>query len=418
MSQSDNSGLLGSFRVLDLTDETGFFTGKVLDDLGADVIKIEKPGGDSSRNAGPFYHNEPHPEKSLNWFAYNINKRGITLDVHTADGQQLFKRLAEKADFVIESSPVGYLDSLGLGYRQLSAINPRLVMTSVTPFGQTGPYKDFKASDVIAMAMGGFLYLTGSPDGPPARMSLPLAYVWAGAYGAAATMIAHYHRETTGKGQHVDVSMQACIALGLANAIPVYQMTGTIIKRSGAFLVGRGSKVKSRLLWPCRDGYIVFVVIGGLLGGRSNRVVAKWIEEEGTASEFLRSMNWEFDMASQTQDIQDRIENEFAGYFARHTKAELYDKAREAGIMLVPLAMVKDIMENPQLKARDYWMPVQHPELKDTITYPGAFIKASKTPIAFQRRAPLIGEHNAEIYGPELGLSGEDIRMLKESGTI
>ncbi len=416
--RNNSKDLLGSFRVLDLADEKGAFTGKILGDLGADVIKIEKPGGDESRNIGPFYHNIPDPEKSLFWFAYNLNKRGITLNIETRDGRQMFKDLVSRADFVIESFSPGFMDSLGLGYHDLSNINNRVVVTSITPFGQTGPYSSFRASDIVAEAMGGFMYITGSPDGPPVRMSFPQSYQLAGAYAAAATMIAHYYREMTGEGQHVDVSMQACIALALSNAIPLWELNRDVLKRSGAFLVGRGILVKSRILWRCKDGYIVFHLMGGILGGKGNRVIAKWMEEEGMMTEFLQKMDWEFDVSKQTQDIQDQIETEFARYFAKHTKMELYNKARESGIMLYPLNSVKDVVESPQLKARDYWVEVEHPELGTTLRYPGAFIKGSLTPCRIRRRAPLIGEHNKDIYENELGLSRDTICMLKEAGII
>ena len=183
--------LLAPFRALDITDEKGFLCGKVLGDLGADVIKIEKPGGDPARSIGPFYHDIPDPEKSLYWFAFNMNKRGITLDIETADGQQIFKKLATTADFVIGSFPPGYMDKLGLGYSALSEINPQTIVTSITPFGQTGPYQDFKGSDIVAMAMSGLMYLIGDPDRPPVRISFPQAYLHAGVEGAVGSMVAH-----------------------------------------------------------------------------------------------------------------------------------------------------------------------------------------------------------------------------------
>ena len=156
-------GILGSYRVLDLTDAKGFLCGKILADLGADVIKIEKPGGDSSRSLGPFYHEIQDPEKNLYWFAYNLNKRGITLNIESEKGRQIFIRLAQKADFIIEAFSPGYLDNLGLGYSKLSQINPRIILTSITPYGQTGPYKNYEASDIDVMAMGGLMYITGNP---------------------------------------------------------------------------------------------------------------------------------------------------------------------------------------------------------------------------------------------------------------
>ena len=417
--QANRHSMLSSFRVLDLTDEKGFLCGKILADLGADVIKIEKPGGDKARNIGPFYQNIPHPEKSLYWFAYNLNKRGITLDIETRDGQEIFRRLVKKADFVIESFPVGYMDKSGLGYSALSKINPHLVMTSITPFGQTGPYKDYKASDIVGMAMGGLMYVTGTPERSPVRISSPQAYLQASAHAAAATMIAHYYRETTGEGQYVDVSMQQCVVWGLANVIPLWELNRVILRRVGSYLSGRWTGTKQRLVWQCKDGYVLFMVMGGAFGAKTNRGIVKWMQDEGMVTEFLQNMDWHaFDMAKQTQELQEQIEEPIARFFMTHTKAELYEGAFKQGIMLAPVSSPKDIIENTQLKARDFWVDVEHPELGSTIRYPGAFVKASETPCVIKRRAPLIGEHNLEIYEGELRLSRDEICMLKQAGVI
>jgi len=166
--------MLSPYRVLDLTDEKGLLCGKLLGDLGADVIKIERPGGDPARNLGPFYHGEADPEKSLFWFAFNTSKRGITLDIETTDGQEIFKRLVKGSDFVIESFPPGYMDQPGLGYSVLEKVNPRVIMVSITPFGPTGPYKDYKAPDIVAWAMGAQMYtclLYTSPSPRDATLS-------------------------------------------------------------------------------------------------------------------------------------------------------------------------------------------------------------------------------------------------------
>ena len=198
MKQKDK--MLSPYRVLDLTDEKGMLCGKILGDLGADVIKIEKPGGDLARNIGPFYHDIPDPEKSLFWFGYNTNKRGITLNINTADGKEIFGNLVKMADFVIESFPPGFMDELALGYSSLREINPRIILTSITPFGQTGPRKDYKASDIVSLALGGFMSLTGDVDRAPLRISVEQACCHAGAQAAVASLIAHYDRELTGEG--------------------------------------------------------------------------------------------------------------------------------------------------------------------------------------------------------------------------
>src|SRR3989304_4246953 len=163
----DAESMLSSYRVLDLADEKGLICGKILGDLGADIIKVEKPGGDLARRLGPFYHDDPDPEKSLFWFSLNTSKRGITLNIESVDGREIFKRLVKTADFVIESFPPGYLDKLGLGYFDLEKINPGVILVSIAPFGQTGPYRDWKTADIVAWAMGGNMAPWGEPDRPP-----------------------------------------------------------------------------------------------------------------------------------------------------------------------------------------------------------------------------------------------------------
>jgi crotonobetainyl-CoA:carnitine CoA-transferase CaiB-like acyl-CoA transferase len=416
----NNEPMLSPFRALDLTDEKGFLCGQILGGLGVDVIKIEPPGGDPARNNGPFYHDIPDPEKSLYWFAYNLNKRGITLNIQTADGRELFKRLSQSADFVIESFPPGYMDELGLGYSSLSQINPRIVMTSITPFGQTGPYEDYTASDIVSMAMGGSMYTTGNPDRAPIRISFPQAYLNAGLAAAMATMVAHYHREVTGEGQHVDTSIQASVALLLENAIPMWELNKVNVRRSGSFLAARAAGgANYQMVWPCKDGYVSFHMLGGPVGAKTNRAITELMNEEGMAPDYMVEMDWEaFDMAQQTPEFQAHLEAPIAKFFMSHTKAELYERAINRRIMLYPVSTPKDILEDVQLRSREFWVEVEHPELDTTINYPGSPLKASETPCQIPRRAPLIGEHNLEIYQGELGLSLEELTSLRQAKVV
>jgi len=412
-------GLLSSCRVLDLTDEKGFLCGKILADLGADVIKIEKPGGDKARNLGPFYHNVPDLEKSLYWFAYNLNKRGITLNIEAREGQQILTKLVQTADFILESFTPGYLDELDLSYIKLSQTNPRIIMTSITPFGQTGPYRHYKASDIEVMAMGGLMYITGNPEQPPLRISLPQAFLLASAHGAAASMVAHFYRETSGEGQHVDVSAQECVLWEIANAIPLWELNQNILKRAGSYIAGRWTGTKQHLLWKCKNGYVLFYILGGAFGVKTNRAIVKWMEEGNIAPEHLKNFNWNaFDMATQTQEMQNQIEIHISKLFSMFTKEELYNEALKRGIMLCPVNTSKDIFENAQLKDRDFWVDINHPELSTDIKYPGTFARLSETPLTIRCRAPLIGEHNLEIYQGELGLSSSELNDLLHAGVI
>jgi crotonobetainyl-CoA:carnitine CoA-transferase CaiB-like acyl-CoA transferase len=405
---------LSPFRALDLTNEKGYFCGKILADLGADVIKVEPPEGDPGRNIGSFYHDIPDKEKSLYFFAYNTNKRSITLNIETRDGQEIFKRLVKTADFVIESFSPGYIDKLSLSYSMLKEMNPRIIMVSITPFGQTGPRKDWKASDIVAIAMGGLSHITGSPDRPPARVCVDQAYVIAGTQAAMGAMIAHYYREANGKGQYVDTSIQESVVLSALTVPQAWDLERFVWPRAGAFLPRSGKRV--RHLWPCKDGYIAWRLFGGGLGLKT-RALVEWMDSEGQADE-LTKVNWEkMDYLTVTPEAFDHWQSLFGKFFKTHTKAELCREALARGIVLFPASTPKDLVEDPQLEARDYWEEVKHPELKDTIIYPGALYKS--TEISWRtRRAPLIGEHDDEIYEKELGLSRKTLTILKQTGVI
>ncbi len=411
--------LLGPVRVLDLTDRHGWLCGRILGDLGADVVKVEPPGGDPGRRLGPFYHDEPHPHKSLPWLAYNANKRGVTLSLDHAEGQDLLRRLARAADFLIESAPPGSLEARGLGYRALAALNPRLVFTSITPFGQDGPYARYRGSDLVAMAMSGFMSLVGEPGRPPLRVSLPQAAMWAGMYAAAGSLIAHHHREATGRGQHVDVSMQASLLWALANAPAHWSLLREHLCRGGSRIVGRSTTgARMRAIYRCRDGHINFIFYGGEAGRRSNEAMVQWMAELGEAPEWLTRVDWgTFNVATSTQEEIDRLEQPFVEFLRRRTKAEFAAASAQRGILGYPVADARDIRDDPQLAARGFWQEVEHPELGVTVTYPGPFARFSAAAGAIRRRAPGIGEHNAEVYS-ELGLSAGDLDALRQRGIL
>ncbi|MDP2727202.1 MAG: CoA transferase [Dehalococcoidia bacterium] len=419
-SPPQREGLLSPFRALDLAGELGFLCGKILGDLGADVIKIEPPGGDPGRNRGPFYQDQPHPEKSLYWFAYNNNKRGITLDLESATGRELFLRLIKDTDFVIESFAPGYLDGLGLGYTALRKVKPALVMVSISPYGQTGPYSDYRASDLELMAMGGAMSVTGDPDRAPVRVSFPQAPMWAGMHAAMGALIAHYHRAITGEGQYVDVSAQASILWAIAHAPSFWSVNQTIPAREGGYVTGRSiTGAKMRVIFPCRDGYLNFIVYGGPAGRHTNRELVKWMDEHGMATEWLKQKNWDdFDIATVTQEEIDLIEEPAAAFFQTINKAQFFQRVLAREMLGYPLATAEDALADPQLQERGFWQEVEHPELGRSIPYPGPFAQLSECGCGIWRRAPLIGEQNEEIYVGELGLSKEELVMLKEAGVV
>lgn len=410
--------MLNHCRALDLTDDKGFLCGKILADLGADVIKIERPGGDSSRCLGNFFRDIPDPEKSLYWFAYNSNKRGITLNIESDEGREIFKNLVKTADFVIESFPPHHMDNLGLGYADLSQIKKDIIMASITPFGPEGPYGSYKDSDIVVMGMSGTLYQTGETDGPPVHISMPQACLHAGADAAVGIMMAYHHREMTGEGQQVDVSMQQSAAWFQANAVPTWELNQKILKRAGAFRAGMSKSVGQRQVWPCQDGYVFFNVIGGRTGAKTLSALVDWMKEDGLATDFLLNMDWDtFDMFTVTGEEMENISNPVGEFFRRHTSHELLEGAVPRGVSIGPLSSMEDLLNDECLNTRNFWKEIEHPELGTTITYPREFVKSSEVDCSTQFRAPLIGEHNEEVY-QEMGLSSQDLAKLKQAGTI
>ncbi|HAL49224.1 MAG TPA: hypothetical protein DCP37_15860 [Dehalococcoidia bacterium] len=391
---------LSPFRVLDLTEGGFNWCGKVLGDLGADVIKVEPPGGSPTRGRAPIYAASNGVETSLFWEAYCANKRGVALDIESSEGQQSLKSLAADADIVIESFAPGYMSSLGLGYEHLSEINPGVVMASITPFGQTGPYSQYRTTDLVAWAMGGMQYVAGDPDRPPVRISFPQAELNAAGQAAAGAMTALWHRQTTGRGQHVDASMQVAVIWTLMNATPYPPLHGANVERNGAFR-SRGP-VKIRQVYPCLDGYLSVN-----MAPRTIVSIVAWMREEGVAPDWLAEMDFDdYNLAKavadddiETLETFARIQTRVEGFFGGKTKAEVYDRAIWHRILAAPCNTVQDIAESPQLAARHFWPQLDHPELGERLTYLGPFIKMSESPIRLRRPAPSIGEHNDEILG-------------------
>jgi benzylsuccinate CoA-transferase BbsE subunit len=415
--------LLSCYRVLDLTNEKGFLCGKALGDLGADVIKIEKPGGDPSRNIGPFYHDIPDPEKSLYWFAFNANKRSITLDIETADGREIFKELVKTADVVVESFTPGYMDRLGLGYGVLSQINPGIILTSISGFGQEGPYRDYNDRDIAVWAMSGYMYIMGEPDRPPLTPSYRHGHLIGAINGAVGTMIALCQRALTGEGQQVDAATHQglCFAISIETKVPwATQKINT--RRQGRIrerILTKDGEVKFPFLWDCKDGSVVITIWFGQGFEKANRAFVEWIESDGIDPGILKRIDWRTESWRNytVADANEAFET-ISKFFKKHTKMELYNGALERRIQLTPLLTPKDQLDFPQFIARDFWKKVPHPELETEITYPGGFVKISDAECGIRFRAPLIGEHNDEIYKKELGMSTDELVVMKQRRVI
>jgi crotonobetainyl-CoA:carnitine CoA-transferase CaiB-like acyl-CoA transferase len=413
--------MLSPYRVLDLTTERGMFCGQLLGDLGADVITIEPPGGSPARRLGPFYRDVPHPERSLFWWALNRNKRSITLDITSSDGQAILRRLVAGTHFLIESDTPGVLAAYGLGYDDLAALNPALVYVSITPFGQDGPKAHYADSDLIILAASGPLVLTGDDDRPPVRVSVPQAYLHASAEAAVAALIAHHERQHSGRGQHVDVSAQQAVAQATQSGILATPLHAEEFQR-----LSRGVRVgelRIRLVWAAQDGYVGILYFFGAAIGLFTRRLMEWIYEEGFCDEATRDKHWlayiELLVTGQEPLTEyERLKLVVEAFTKTKTKAELFRAALERGLLIAPVTTIAEVVESPQLAARDYWQRLEHPELGQALRYPGAFAQFSATPITYRRRPPTVGEHNRELYIGELGFTAPQLAALQSRGVV
>ncbi len=390
---------LSPYTALDLSEGGFNWCAKLLADLGADVIKIEPPGGSPTRRRGPFAVGSSGTPLSLFWAAYCVNKRGVTLDIHSQQGADTLRALAQDADILIESFAPGRLASLGLGYEDIARVNPALVYTSITPFGQTGPYARYQAPDLVAWSMGGMTYICGDSDRPPVRVSAPQAELHAAAQAAAGTMAAFWHRQMTGEGQHVDVSMQTAVMWTLMNATPFPPLHGVNIERDGAFR-SRG-QLAVRQVFACADGHVSALMSPATLSG-----ITEWMAEDDTGPEWLLQIDWEDwsipsaaldgDTASLLEQFES-IQREVEKFFASRTKRELYERAISHRLLLAPCQTVEDIALSEQLAARDFWRDLEYREIGSSLTHLGPFVKLSESPISITRPAPTVGQHDDRI---------------------
>ncbi|MBV8139610.1 MAG: CoA transferase [Deltaproteobacteria bacterium] len=417
------STLLAGLRMLDLSDEKGALCGKMFADMGAEVIKVEPPQGCSSRKIPPFLDDEPDLEHSLHFLAFQAGKRSITLNLENADGRELLKQLVKHSDFLVEAFPLGYLDSIRLGYETLAALNPQLIHASITPFGDKGPGKDYKAADIVSWASGGAMFMMGEDGKPPLQMSLPQAWLHAAAEAAVASMIAHYGRVADGLGQHIAVNAQACVVWTLMNEQAMPLLHGDYLRRSGVFTGAIGGRRKT--VYQCKDGHVSFLIAGGAYFNSTMAVIA-WMKEEGAAAAWLtesgglKTLTPSGFMKASAADLKelDHAEEAIQRFFITKTKKELWENFLKRRLFGAPVASAADIADDAQLKARDYFVNVEHAGLGRKLTLPGAFAKMSETPVGPQGPAPQLGEHNHEIYGGLLGLSKTEIVELRAAGAI
>ncbi len=404
-------GLLSGFRALDLTDYNGFACGKILATLGVEVIKVEKPGGDPGRRIPPFFKSE-----GLYWLCWNTDKRSITLDLETSQGRDLFKKLVAKSDFVLESFQPGYLDHLDLGYEGLCKANPKIILASISPFGQKGPQSHYKGPELVVSAMSGVLDNTGFPDRAPSKEALDSCYFHANVAAALGSVMAHYYRGISGEGQHVDVSSQEVASSRTIINQVLWEFDKRLLKRSGP--VNQFGTMSFRWVWTCKDGHVFWSFVGGAIGSPANKALSGWIDEDGMENP-LREIDWDtFDIGKAPAELAAKLQETVAEFFLKHTTKEIAEQGLKRGANTFVVNNVVDVFEPPQLAARDFWITLDHPELGTSLTYPRQLILSSETENFVTRRAPTAGEHNHEIYGEELGLSSEEITSLQTANAI
>ena len=404
------AGALDGVKVVDLTHYiAGPYCTKLLADYGADVVKVERPdGGDPARRLGPFFHDEPHLEGSGLFLHLNTNKQSMTLNLKSEAGRKVLLELVRDADILVENFAPRVMPSFGLAYENLEALNPRLVMTSISNFGQTGPYRDYKMSEITMYALGGTMYSTGEADREPVKLALTAEQIFAGMVSATATMGAFMGAALHGTGQHVDLSLMEIMAGNQDRGVQAhtnFQYTGTIAGRTGG---GAGRNILPSGVYPCADGYVQLFALQPVWDR-----VCLMIDRPDLISDPYFTAPENFTGNPAVKGEFDAILLEWL--FAR-TKQEIMVKAQSVGYFCGAINTMEDVFNDEHLQARDYFVEVDHP-YTGPLRYPGPQFKMAETPLT-PGRAPLLGEHTADVLCGRLGYTKDDIVRLRAQGAI
>ncbi len=399
--------ILSDIKVLELAHSlSGAFCAKLLADQGANTVKVEPPGwGDPARREPPFINGIPDPDSSTIFLAFNTNKRGITLDIEQPQGRKLLLRLVADTDVLIESYPPGHLESLDLGYQVLRETNAKLVVSSITYFGQTGPYRDYQGGDLVVQALGGFLNaVTGSADRPPMGTTLEQMEITAARNGAIAIMAALLQRRQSGEGQQIDLSTMEAAVSTPSGLIQPYSFTGRSPKRGGS-----DGNVMDGMHLPTKDGEVTLTTAG--TGGRPMEAWSEFLEEPRLldpkfATRPSRLENWE------------ELHILVAPKLALWNNLDLMHETMARGLVIGLVQNPQQVVDSPHLAERGYFVEIDHPEV-GSLKYPSpGFLMDEENPMEGSKAAPTLGEHNSEILGGELGLSAEELGQLRASQII
>jgi crotonobetainyl-CoA:carnitine CoA-transferase CaiB-like acyl-CoA transferase len=384
---------------------SGPMCGKMFADMGAEVVKIEPPGaGDEMRAHPPFPGDIPHPEKSGSFLYLNTSKKSLTLDAATPTGAEVFRKLVARADVLIENHPPGYLDSIGLGYQVLKTLNPRLILTSITPFGQTGPYRDWKGTDLIefAMSLTGYNTPTMVDDAErenPLRAPGHQAEMMGATTAAAASMFAIFHREATGEGQWIDAPCWQAVANTSKIEMAAYTYMGIPFNRM------RGNVATGLEPLPCKDGYIYTLWAADTHYKALTTLLHYPSELESEVFDTLAGRQANDDV------LRPMIREELMKYDTEY----LVSEGQRLGLTIGPVFTVAHAARHPHLRARNAFVEIDHP-IAGRFEYPRALVHMTATP-PISSRAPLLGEHNTEILG-RLGYSLQEQQGMRAAGVI
>ena len=397
-----NKALQG-LKVLDLTHYiAGPYCTKLMADFGADVVKVERPEGDAARSLAPFIREEAGLDTSLLFLYLNTNKRSVTLNLKTVSGREMLKELVRQADVLVENFSPRVMPPLGLSYESLKQQNPGLVVVSISNFGQSGPYRDYKASDIVEYALGGLMYIFGYHDREPLMHALHQAQFKAGTNAASATLMAVYHQKLTGQGQHIDVSIQESVASTLRDVVNNYTYTGAVRRRQPNHT---GDLTRLR---EASDGYIL--PNPGIAAGLDWNTVVDFLGVPELDDNKFSTPSSRLENAEELGEILDR-------YFRSKSKFDMFYAAHERRFIYGVIQSPEEVLANPQYQSRGYFHDIDHPSA-GAVKYPGAPFAMSGTPWQIGRPAPSLGEHNAELYCQQLGYSQRDLVRLRSTGVI
>ena len=389
--------------MLDLTHHiAGPYCTKLLADFGAEVVKIERPGGDPARWTPPFFRDQPGADRGLTFAYLNTNKQSVTLDLKSPRGRDILLALAEDSDILVENFSPRVMPSLGMDFETLRAKNPALVMVSISNFGQTGPYRDYKAADIVAYALGGLMYIFGAYDREPLKHAYNQAQFKAGTDAASAALIALYRQRLTGGGQHVDVSIQEAVATGLRDVVNNFTYTGAVRRRQP-----NHSGDLNRLR-ATADGHML--PSPGLTVGFNWQTVVDFLgipelDDERFATPSARLAN-----AEELGRILD-------GYFIEQNKYEMFYASHQHRFIFGVVQSPEETLADPQFEHRGFFVEADHPAI-GPLRFPGAPFNMGATPWRLTGPAPGLGQHTGGVLERRLGYSGPQLDRLQREGVI